>query len=101
MAISACLSHEGRKPAFGAKRHQVGRQASAIKAIDTFMPGMRTGIFAPWRAGGSLGNHLSHSSLAGAKSSSSATISVALTAFSRLLPAASRIAAMLRRRWAT
>lgn len=47
------------------------------------------------------GNHLSHSSLAPAKSSSSATISVALTAFSKLLPAATGIAEMFRRHCAT
>src|SRR5687767_15131237 len=39
-----------------------GRQASAIAAIETFRPGTRTGSLAPCRAGGSEGNHLSHSS---------------------------------------
>jgi hypothetical protein len=53
-------------------------------AIETFRPGIRTGSLAPWRAGGLVGNHLSHSSLMAAKSSSSAMIRVALTALSRL-----------------
>lgn len=48
-----------------------------------------------------MGNQRNHSSLADAKSSSSATINVALTAFCKLLPAASKIAEILRRHWAT
>jgi hypothetical protein len=32
--------------------------ASAMTAMETFMPGMRTGSFAPWRAGGSAGKPL-------------------------------------------
>src|SRR4051812_13448855 len=73
--------------------------AVATAAIDTFMPGMRTGSFAPCRAGGLTGNHRTHSSFKPAKSSSSRTMTVALTMFSRELPAASRIAWMFMRHW--
>lgn len=74
--------------------------ASAIIATETANPA-RTGNFAPCRAGGSVGNHLVHSLLAEAKSSSSASIMEALTAFCRLLPAASRLAEIFRRHCAT
>src|SRR6478609_5738568 len=72
----------------------------AIMAIEILSPGTFTGSFAPWRAGGRAGNHLSHSSFMPAKSSSSARMTVALTALSRSVPAASRMAAMLRSAWA-
>lgn len=49
------------------------------------------GNYAPLRAGGSDGNHRSHSSLMPAKSSSSASTTVALTILSSELPAASRM----------
>jgi hypothetical protein len=63
--------------------------------MDTLRPGILAGSFAPWRAGGSEGNHRTHSAFMPAKSSSSASTTVALTSLSRELPAASRIAAML------
>ena len=73
------------------------RQASAIIAIDTFSPGTFSGIFAPWRAGFSSGNHFAYSSLRPGKSSGSVRITVALTALASELPAASRMTLMLRR----
>jgi hypothetical protein len=63
-----------------------------MAAMDTFMPGIRTGSFAPCRAGGSTGNHLIHSSFIPAKSVSSRRMTVALTTCSRELPAALRMA---------
>src|SRR5208337_2635963 len=63
-----------------------------MAAIDTFMPGIRTGNFAPCRAGGFAGNHLIHSSFIPAKSVSSRRITVALTTRSREVPAALRMA---------
>src|SRR5690606_192156 len=51
------------------------------------------------RAGGSVGNHRSHSSFMPAKSSSSARITVALATLSIELPADSRMAWMLVRHW--
>ena len=63
-----------------------------MAAMDTFMPGTRAGSLAPWRAGGSEGNHLSHSSFIPGKSSSSASTTVTLTILSSELPAASRMA---------
>src|ERR1700733_12534086 len=65
-----------------------------LAAMDTFMPGIRTGSFAPWRAGGFVGNHLIHSSFIPAKSVSSRMMTVALTTRSREVPAASRMADM-------
>jgi hypothetical protein len=41
-----------------------------MAAMDTLMPGIRTGNFAPCRAGGFGGNHLTHSSFIPAKSAS-------------------------------
>lgn len=55
---------------------------------------MRAGSFAPWRAGGFVGNHLIHSSFMPANSSSSAITMVTLTILSIELPASSRIAWM-------
>ena len=49
-------------------------QASAITAMDTFIPLGRIGSFAPCRAGGSTGNHFTHSSFIPAKSASSAPL---------------------------
>jgi hypothetical protein len=63
-----------------------------MAAIDTFKPGIRTGSFAPCRAGGFAGNHLIHSSFIPAKSASSRRMTVALTTRSRDVPAASRMA---------
>src|ERR1700683_2797005 len=60
--------------------------------MDAFMPGMRTGNFAPCRAGGFVGNHLIHSSFIPAKSVSSRTMTVALTTRSSEVPAALRMA---------
>jgi len=77
----------------------IANHASATAAMDTFRPGIRTGSFAPWRAGGSTGNHLNHSSFIPANSSSSAITTVALTILSMQLPASSRIAWMLVRHW--
>jgi hypothetical protein len=65
-----------------------------MTAMDTFMPGMRTGSLAPWRAGGSSGNHLTHSSFMPAKSDSSSRITVALATLDSELPAAARMAVM-------
>ncbi len=56
------------------------------------MSGIRTGSFAPCRAGGFAGNHLIHSSFIPAKSVSSRRMTVALTTRSREVPAASRMA---------
>jgi hypothetical protein len=56
------------------------------------MPGTRTGNFAPCGAGGFAGNHLIHSSFIPAKSVSSRRITVKLTARSREVPAALRMA---------
>ena len=72
-------------------------QASAIAAIDTLNPGIFTGSLAPCRAGGSVGNHRSHSSFIPEKSSSSASTTVALTILSSELPASARIAAIFSR----
>jgi hypothetical protein len=63
-----------------------------MAAMDTFMPGIRTGNFAPWRAGGFAGNQLIHSSFIPAKSVSSRRMTVALTTRSREVPAALRMA---------
>ena len=63
-----------------------------MTAIETFMPGIRTGNFAPCRAGGFAGNHLIHSSFIPAKSVSSIRMTVALTTRSREVPAALRMA---------
>jgi hypothetical protein len=63
-----------------------------MAAMDTLMPGIRTGNFAPWRAGGFTGNHLIHSSFIPAKSVSSRRMTVALTTRSREEPAALRMA---------
>src|ERR1700685_3946769 len=63
-----------------------------MAAIDTFNPGIRTGNFAPCRAGGFAGNHLIHSSFIPAKSVSSRRMTVALTIRSREVPAALRMA---------
>src|SRR5580658_2434935 len=60
--------------------------------MDTLMPGIRTGNFAPCRAGGFVGNHLTHSSFIPAKSVSSRMMTVALTTRSREVPAALRMA---------
>ena len=67
-------------------------QASAIAAIETLIPGIRTGSLAPCRAGGFAGNHLVHSSFIPAKSASSRRITVTVTTRSSELPAASSIA---------
>lgn len=58
---------------------------------------MRAGSFAPCRAGGLEGNHLSHSSFMPAKSSSSARTTVTLATLSRELPASSKMARTLAR----
>src|ERR1700691_4939456 len=63
-----------------------------MAAIDTLMPGIRTGNFAPCLAGGSDGYHLIHSLFIPAKSVSSRMMTVALTTRSRELPAAFRMA---------
>jgi hypothetical protein len=63
-----------------------------MAAMDTLMPGIRTGSFAPCRAGGFDGNHLPHSSFIPAKSVSSRRITVALATRSREVPAALRMA---------
>src|SRR5580692_7294045 len=63
-----------------------------MAAMDTFNPGIRTGNFAPCRAGGSAGNHLIHSSFIPAKSVSSRRMTVALTTRSSEVPAALRMA---------
>src|SRR5580692_9178356 len=63
-----------------------------MAAMDTLTPGTRTGSFAPCRAGGFAGNHLTHSSFIPAKSASSRRMTVALTTCSRELPAAWRMA---------
>src|SRR5580704_5389592 len=63
-----------------------------MAAMETFMPGIRTGNFAPCRAGGFAGNHLTHSSFIPAKSVSSRMMTVALTTRSREVPAALRMA---------
>jgi hypothetical protein len=60
-----------------------------MAAMDIFMPGIRTGNFAPWRASGFAGNHLIHSSFIPAKSVSSRRMTVALTTRSREVPARS------------
>ena len=60
--------------------------------METLMPGIRTGNFAPCRAGGFSGNHLVHSSFIPAKSVSSRMMTVALTTRSREEPAAMRMA---------
>ena len=62
-----------------------------MAAMDTLMPGIRTGNFAPCRAGGLAGNHLIHSSFIPAKSVSSRRMTVILTACSREVPAALRM----------
>ncbi len=90
-----CLIVPGQFIAFGTAPPVNISQAKAIIAIDTFIPGTRTGILAPCLAGGSVGNQRSHSSFAGAKSSSLAMISVALTAWAKLVPAPSKIAEIL------
>src|ERR1700761_204388 len=63
-----------------------------MAAIDTLIPGIRTGNFAPCRAGGFTGNHLIHSSFIPAKSVSSRRMTVALRIRSREEPAALRMA---------
>ena len=63
-----------------------------MAAIDTLKPGIRTGNFAPCRAGGFVGNHLIHSSFIPAKSASSRRMTVTLTTRSREVPAALRMA---------
>src|SRR5580698_895017 len=63
-----------------------------MAAMDTLRPGIRTGSFAPCRAGGFDGNHLIHSSFIPAKSASSRRMTVALTTRSREVPAALRMA---------
>jgi hypothetical protein len=63
-----------------------------MAAIDTRKPGIRTGNFAPCRAGGFVGNHLIHSSFIPAKSVSSRMMTVALTTRSSEVPAALRMA---------
>jgi hypothetical protein len=65
--------------------------ASAITAIEILNPGIRTGNFAPCRAGGFTGNHLTHSSFIPVKSDSSSRMTVALTTCSSDVPAALRI----------
>ena len=67
-------------------------QASAMAAMEIRRPGILTGSLAPWRAGGSTGNHFTHSSFIPAKSASSRRITVALTTLSREVPAALRMA---------
>src|SRR6266436_6824592 len=63
-----------------------------MAAMDTLMPGTRTGNFAPCRAGGFAGNHLTHSSFIPAKSASSRRMTVTLATRSREVPAALRMA---------
>jgi hypothetical protein len=63
-----------------------------MAAMDTLMPGIRTGNFAPCRAGGFAGNHLIHSSFIPAKSVSPRRMTVTLTTRSREVPAALRMA---------
>jgi hypothetical protein len=63
-----------------------------MAAMDTLMPGIRTGNFAPCRAGGFAGNHLTHSSFIPAKSASSSRMTVTLATRSREVPAALRMA---------
>jgi hypothetical protein len=63
-----------------------------MAAMDSLMPGIRTGNFAPCRAGGFAGNHLIHSSFMPAKSVSSRRMTVTLTTRSREVPAALRMA---------
>jgi hypothetical protein len=63
-----------------------------MAAMDTLIPGIRTGNLAPCRAGGFAGNHLIHSSFIPAKSVSSRRMTVALTTRSSEVPAASRMA---------
>jgi len=108
-----CFYHRGRAGASaiaanGAQAHlkcqnlqrksQIGNPprlrayASAITAMDTLKPGMRTGNFAPCRAGGFTGNHFIHSSFIPAKSVSSSRMTVALTTRSSEVPAALRMA---------
>jgi hypothetical protein len=60
--------------------------------MDTLMPGIRTGNFAPCRAGGFEGNHLTHSSFIPAKSASSRRMTVTLATRSSEVPAALRMA---------
>src|SRR5580700_10766129 len=67
----------------GCASSRLKAHASAMTAIDTLMPEIRTGNFAPWRAGGFAGNHLIHSSFIPAKSVSSKRMTVALTTRSR------------------
>jgi hypothetical protein len=62
-----------------------------MAAMDTLIPGIRTGSFAPCRAGGFAGNHLIHSSFIPAKSVSSRRMTVTLTTRSREVPAALRM----------
>jgi hypothetical protein len=76
----------------GASSLDFGAYASATAAMDTLMPGIRTGNFAPCRAGGFAGNHLIHSSFIPAKSVSSRRMTVALTTRSSDVPAALRMA---------
>jgi 2-methylisocitrate lyase-like PEP mutase family enzyme len=52
-----------------------------MTAIETRKPAILTGGLAPWRAGGSVANPLTHSSFIPGKSDSSNTITVALTIF--------------------
>ena len=63
-----------------------------MAATDTLKPGIRTGNFAPCRAGGFEGNHLTHSSFIPAKSASSRRMTVTLATRSREVPAALRMA---------
>src|SRR6202451_3399081 len=90
------LSAHARREAFALSGRQLrialNAQASAMTAIDTLKPGIRTGNFAPCRAGGFVGNHLIHSSFIPAKSVSSRTMTVALTTRSSEVPAALRMA---------
>src|SRR4051812_17846491 len=62
--------------------HETG-SASAMTAIEIFIPFGRIGSLAPCLAGGSPGNHLAHSSFIPAKSDSSARMKVALTTLAR------------------
>ena len=78
---------------------ELERQTSAMAAMETLSPGIRAGSFAPCRAGGSTGNHVTYASFMPAKSSSSASTMVTLTILSIELPASSKMAAMLRRHW--
>src|ERR1700729_2506135 len=63
-----------------------------MAAMDTLMPEIRTGNFAPCRAGGFAENHLIHSSFIPAKSVSSRRMTVTLTTRSREVLAALRMA---------